>query len=170
MFFCVHGSAGLTHFGQLPHMRHDPVLPAEVLNSGGHGREVPPPSLHCEVCVQRQVQLLWLFWFGSLLCLLLFENNHLCESLKTKPAFVDLRVEGFKISKDGTIIFWNVRSVFQFKTFDDALPICGQMRDGLAECPCDCIHFGFRLRLNLAFFPCCDELSKFALVGKAFAV
>ena len=58
-------TTGLTHFGQLPHKRHDPVLLSEVL----HREEVPATRLDSEFRVQRQVQLLWLFWLGPLFCL-----------------------------------------------------------------------------------------------------
>ena len=151
-----HGSVGLTHLGQEPHVSHDPVLLPKLFDGAGHRGEVPATRLDGEVCVQRQVQLLWLFWLGPLLCLLFFEAHHLCEC--AKPALVNLLVEGFKIRLAGQVIFWNVRSVF--------LPICWQTRDGLAVCPCDGINFGFNLGLNLALFPCCDELHEFAFVGK----
>ena len=60
-------------------------------------------------------------------------------------------------------------AVFLFQTFHDALTICWKMRDGLAACPGDSINFVLGFRLNLAFLPCCDELSKFAFVGEALA-
>ena len=40
------------------------------------------------------MQLLRLFWFGPLLCLLFFQTDHLSESLGAKPAVVDLLFEG----------------------------------------------------------------------------
>ena len=142
------GLLGLTHFGQLPHVRHNPVLRL------WHRGEVPALRLDCEVRIQRQVQLLWLLWFDLLLCLLFFETDHLCKNLKPEPSLVDLLFEGFEIRLAGEVKLWNVRSVLLFETFHDALPG-------------DSINSVLGLRLNLALFPCCDELSKFSFVGES---
>ena len=80
-------------------MRHDPVLPSKLFDRAGHRGEAPATRLDCEVRVERQVQLLRLFWFGPLLCLFFFWTDHLCECLQ--PAFIDLLFEHFKIRLAG---------------------------------------------------------------------